>query len=173
MSRTPARSLLANLRLDALEEQLLGLFLRQAAQALQARLLPFGGGLSLCVQLLYLLTLASDGTLALLEPLRPLLDVFFPLVETLLAALEPPLALTSVPLGGLAQLRRLVSRRREQLFAARLRLGQEIGGLLVGLACSRLTPPLAEYGANGECYARYHDADNSKDNRFHLQITPS
>ena len=98
----PARRLLANLRLDPLEEQLFGLFLRQAAQALQQLRLLLGGGLRLRVQLLDLRILLRDGTLALLQPPRPLLDVLFPLVEPLLATLQPSLALTPVALGGLA-----------------------------------------------------------------------
>ena len=164
----PARRLLANLRLDALEKQLFRLFLRQAAQALQKLRLLLGGNLRLRVQLLDLRILPRDGTLTLIQPPGPLLDVFFPLVEPPLAALQPPLALTPVSLGSLAQLRRLVLGVCEQLVVARLRFSQQLGGRLVGLAYSRLTPPLAQYGADSEREARYHDTDNKEYNRFHL-----
>ena len=94
---------------------------------------------------------------------------FFPLVEPPLAALQPAL-------GAHARLARQSWRScaasscaaASSLSRRGLCLGQQRGGLLVGLAGSRLAPPLAEYGATSEREARYHDADNKEYNRFHL-----
>ena len=157
-----ARRLLANLRLDTLEKQLFGLLLRQAAQALQLR--------SDCCSAAAFACACNCSTFAFSRVMarsrcssRPARCsmFFFPLIEPPLAALQPPLALTPVAFRrlGVAGPPRLVP-LRAACRGATAPSASNSAAVLVGLAYSRLTPPLAQYGADSEREARYHDTDN-------------